>query len=158
MMQLFRQTNTHTTSWSIGCTSFFVGHKVGFWNLPVAIKCQIGNLDATYLALLDTGAEWSVIGREPAIILEDQLGPPTETFLISTRLGKIFGALHRIDIRLLAEQTCGYDLTIESTVFVSEEWEGPIVLGYRGFLERIRFALDPGIVDGEQMFYFGLVE
>lgn len=36
------------------------------------------------------------------------------------------------------------------------EWSGPIVLGYRGFLERIRFALDPGVVPGEQMFYFGL--
>jgi hypothetical protein len=45
-----------------------------------------------------------------------------------------------------------------SSVFVAKEWEGPIVLGYRGFLERIRFALDPGVVPGEQMFYFGLAE
>jgi hypothetical protein len=50
----------------------------------------------------------------------------------------------------------GYDLTVESSVFFSKEWEGPIIPGYRGFLERIRFALDPGVVPGEQVFYFGL--
>jgi len=49
-------------------------------------------------------------------------------------------------------------ITVESSVFVSKELEGPIILGYRGFLERIRFALDPGAVPGEQVFYFGLVE
>ncbi len=35
--------------------------------------------------------------------------------------------------------------------------EGPIVLGYNGFLERIRFAFDPGIFPGEQIFYFGKI-
>ncbi|NIM13411.1 MAG: hypothetical protein GTO45_14950 [Candidatus Aminicenantes bacterium] len=68
------------------------------------------------------------------------------------------GSLHRINISLLADQKSGYDLTVESSVFISEEWDGPIVLGYRGFLERIRFALDPGVISGEQMFYFGLAE
>jgi hypothetical protein len=48
--------------------------------------------------------------------------------------------------------------TSQVSVFVSKEWEGPIIPGYRGFLERIRFALDPGVVPGEQVFYFGLVE
>ncbi|MCP4104714.1 MAG: hypothetical protein GY749_04125 [Desulfobacteraceae bacterium] len=64
------------------------------------------------------------------------------------------GALHRMNISLPAYS--GDDLTVESTVFISEEWEGPIVLGFKGFLERIRFALDPGIAAGEQFFYFGL--
>lgn len=86
MEQLFRQTNAHVIKWSSGCASFLVGYKMGFWHLPVAVKCQIGSLEATHLALLDTGAEWSVLGREPASILEDQLGLPTESFFISTRL------------------------------------------------------------------------
>ncbi|MCP4627568.1 MAG: hypothetical protein GY850_29240 [bacterium] len=68
------------------------------------------------------------------------------------------GSLHHVNITLLAEKNSGDDLTIESTAFVSEEWEGPTVLGYRGFLERIRFALDPGLIPGEQIFYFGLAE
>jgi len=122
----------------------------------VAVQCRIGNLEQTYLALLDTGAEWSVIGGETMQILEEEFLTPDEPFRMSTRLGTIDGALYRIPIRLLAEKGRGNDLTVESTVFVSDEWKGPVVFGYRGFLERIRFALDPGITHGEQMFYFGL--
>ncbi|MDM8541408.1 hypothetical protein QUF90_09990 [Desulfococcaceae bacterium HSG9] len=110
------------------------------------------------IALLDTGAEWSVIGGETAILLEEQLGSPIESSRMSTRLGLIDGFLHHVNITLLAGQNSGDNLTVESTVFVSEEWEGPLVLGYRGFLEKIRFALDPGVVPGEQIFYFGLAE
>ena len=94
------------------------------------------------------------------IIVNNSTFAPTVPFFtnISTRLGRIPGSLYRINITLIAEENRDYDLTVESSVFVSKEWRGPIVLGYRGFLERIRFALDPGVVPGEQMFYFGLVE
>jgi hypothetical protein len=158
MEQLLKQTNEHNILWSSGCSLYFVSSKVGQWRLPIAVKCRVGNLEETDLALLDTGAEWSVIGGETAKILEDELASPTESFTMSTRIGRIFGSLYRTNISLLAEENRGYDLTVESSVFVSKEWEGPIVLGYRGFLERIRFALDPGVVPGEQMFYFGLAE
>jgi hypothetical protein len=159
MGQLFQQTDENRMCvWSSGYASFLVGHKFDFWHLPVAVRCQIGDFPSTFFALLDTGAEWSVLGGELAILLVDQLGLPTESFSMSTRLGRISGALHRIPIRLLAELNCGYDLTIESSIFVSQEWTGPLVLGYRGFLERLRFALDPGIVHGEQRLYFGVVE
>ncbi len=158
MGQLLKRTNEGNISWSSGCSSFLVSSKVGHWRLPIAVKCRIGNLEETELALLDTGAEWSVIGGETAKVLEDELDLSTESFTMSTRLGRISGSLYRINIRVLAEENLGYDLTVESSVFVSKEWEGPTVLGYRGFLERIRFALDPGVIPGEQMFYFGLAE
>jgi hypothetical protein len=154
MEQLFKQRRL----WSTGCASFYIRHKVGRWYLPVAVKCQIGTLDISDFVLLDTGAEWSVIGGELAILLENELSPPIESFSMSTRFGRIFGSLHHISICLTAKQGCGNDLTVESSVFVSEEWEGPTVLGYRGFLEKIRFAFDPGIVPGEQIFYFGMAE
>jgi hypothetical protein len=158
MGQLLKQINGNHILWSRGCASFFMSYQIGFWNLPVAVKCRVGSLEATDLALLDTGAEWSVIGGEVAEILKDEIGLPTESFSISTRLGKISGSLHRIPISLLAEQNSGDDLTVESSVFVSDEWNRPIILGYRGFLERIRFALDPGVVPDEQTFYFGIAE
>jgi hypothetical protein len=158
MGQLFKQTNEHNILWSSGCSLYLFSSKVGQWRLPIAVKCRVGSLEETDLALLDTGADWSVIGGETARILEDELDLPTQSFNMSTRLGKVSGSLHRINITLIAEENRGYDLTVESSVFVSKEWEGPIVLGYRGFLERIRFALDPGIVPGEQIFYFGLAE
>jgi hypothetical protein len=157
MGQLLKETNRHNMLWSSGCSVFLVSTRVGQWRLPIGVKCRIGNLEVTDLALLDTGAEWSVIGGDTANILEDELGVPTESFTMSTRLGRISGSLYRINISLLAEDH-GYDLIVESSVFVSEKWDGPIVLGYRGFLERIRFALDPGVIPGEQRFYFGLAE
>jgi hypothetical protein len=156
MGQLFKQTNGHNILWSSGCSLFFVSRVQGSSRLHVAVECRIGSGKEPYLALLDTGAEWSVIGGETAKILEDELDTPIEKLTMSTRLGRINGSLHRINIILLAEQNSGYDLTIDSSVFVSKDWLGPIVLGYRGFLERIRFAIDPGVAPGEQMFYFGL--
>jgi hypothetical protein len=158
MRQLLQKTNRHSILWSSGSSLYLVNSKVGYWRLPIAVKCRVGNLEETDLALLDTGAEWSVIGGETAKILEDELDLPTESFTMSTRLGRISGSLYRINISLLANKNEGYNLTVESSIFVSKEWNGPIVLGYRGFLERIRFALDPGVVPGEQRFYFGLAE
>ncbi|MDM8550012.1 hypothetical protein QUF72_08050 [Desulfobacterales bacterium HSG2] len=77
---------------------------------------------------------------------------------MSTRLGTIFGELHRVSITLLTDPGQGDELTVESTTFVSEEWEGPVLLGYRGFLERMRFTLDLGVTPGDRIFYFGLAE
>jgi len=121
----------------------------------VAVECRIGNLEQTYLALLDTGAEWSVIGGDTMQLPEEEFLTQGQPFPMSTRLGKIDGSLYRIPI-CLAEHGRGKDLTVDSTVFVSDEWKRPVVLGYRGFLERIRFAFDPGVQPGEQMFYFGI--
>jgi hypothetical protein len=68
------------------------------------------------------------------------------------------GHLHRMPISLLAEQGQGTDLQVDSTVMVTPEWTGPTVLGFRGFLERLRFALDPGMQQGSEIIYFGPVE
>jgi len=154
MNQLFREINHEKILWSSGCSSFFMSHKAGFSRLPVAVKCRIGNSESTELALLDTGAEWSVIGGKVLEFTDNQFDLSDESFYMSTRLGRISGSLYRINISLLAET--GYDIAVESTVFISQEWDGPIVLGYRGFLERIRFAFDPGNVPEEQIFYFGI--
>jgi hypothetical protein len=40
---------------------------------------------------------------------------------------------------------------VEATFFVSPEWPGKTFLGYKGFLDRLRIALDPPVND----FYFG---
>jgi hypothetical protein len=85
------------------------------------------------------------------------LKPQSPGFLVFEEVKRLnmvdFLSRHRVGIRQFI-----YDLTVESSVFVSKEWEGPIIPGYRGFLEKTGFALDPGVVPGEQVFYFGLVE
>ena len=67
---------------------------------------------------------------------------------VHSRFGIIEGRVERIPLRLPAAD--GDSLTVEATWFISPQWPGPNVLGWRGCLERFRFALDPG----EDRFYF----
>ncbi|WP_017717414.1 hypothetical protein [Kamptonema formosum] len=66
---------------------------------------------------------------------------------------RLSGFVVRLNIRLKAEE--GEDLDVDSTVFVPDSevlWGNfPSFIGLTGFLERIRFALDPNT----DTFYFG---
>ena len=77
-----------------------------------------------------------------------------ESIRISSRLGLLDGTLHRTDIHLVCDR--GQGLTVDGTVLVVPDWPGPPVLGYRGLLEHMRFALDPGGAPNEPWFYFGM--
>jgi hypothetical protein len=70
---------------------------------------------------------------------------------LSTRIGIVRGQLHRLDLVLAPD--VGEGLAVAATVFASADWSGPSILGYQGFLERIRFAVDPGL----RWFHFGPV-
>lgn len=73
---------------------------------------------------------------------------------MDTRFGKVLCFLHRVNVTLVADE--GKDLLVPSSVLLSPDWGGPPVLGYRGFLERIRFGLDPGdYACQDQWFFFG---
>lgn len=106
-------------------------------------------------AFLDTGAPFVVCKPEIAEVLgfDPASGEPLEKFNI--RDSRLDGHLHRMNITLLAEQ--GAPLSVEATVFVPDlmphqDWGNfPAVLGMGGFLERIRFAVDPS----QDQFYFG---
>jgi hypothetical protein len=56
-------------------------------------------------------------------------------------------------IALVADD--GSDYIVDATVLVIRGWPGPPVLGFRGFLERVRVALDPGCGSDDAWFYFG---
>ena len=105
-------------------------------------------------ALFDTAAEWSLIGGDIAEALEEEAEYDGWEMSMDTRFGKVHCRLHRLDVTLVADE--GEDLRVASSVLLSSDWEGPPVLGYRGFLERIRFGLDPGDYDRhDQWFFFG---
>ena len=67
------------------------------------------------------------------------------------------GSLSRLNVSLLAEPDHGKDLSVDATVAVIPNWPGPVVLGYQGFLERLRFAIDPGNIPGNELILFGPV-
>ena len=99
--------------------------------------------------MIDTAAPWCVLESSLADRIADQEIPLVHGQLLSSRLGVFTGDLCRSSITLLADE--GDSLTVEATVFVCADWPGPSVIGYNGFLERVRFAVDPTT----NLFYFG---
>jgi hypothetical protein len=103
------------------------------------------------VALLDTGAEWSVLDGGIAASLRSELEDLEVDIDLCTRLGLVHGRLHRLTVELLADAAGGESLMVDATILVVPGWIGPVVLGMSGMLERVRLALDP---EGPT-FYFG---
>jgi hypothetical protein len=117
----------------------------------VGVRCRLVDLGLETQALLDTGAEWSVVGGDMADALSLTGGAP---MTMSTRFGKISGELHKIRFELLAEK--GDSLEVQATAFVAAGFPRDLVIGFRGFLESLRFALSPAVASGERnWFLFG---
>ena len=104
----------------------------------------------TPLALLDTGAEWSVLDREIA----ECVGLTSADGLairLKHKNGESHGKLVKANVRLLAAE--GQDLVVEATVFVPDENHdvGGTFLGYTALLEQVRLGFDPQ----NNQIYFG---
>jgi hypothetical protein len=105
--------------------------------------------------VVDTGAPYVICapdiarraGIDPASALKK------DRMLI--RQMQLDGFVYRLNVKLVARD--GDDLNVDATVFVPEveEFWGdfPSFIGLAGFLERIRFAIDPNT----DTFYFGQV-
>lgn len=139
--------------WSTGCADLEINYQVGNCKLHTAVACKFGSLRTTELALLDTGAEYSIIGSDIINAVSSDLGPIDLPMTMSTRVGRMEGALRRLAITLVANTDCGVDLTVQATVFATQDWAHPPVLGFRGFLEWIHLALEPG--QDNPYLYFG---
>jgi hypothetical protein len=116
--------------------------------LLVAVACRVEDLEIPIRALLDTASEWCVLPADVAEVVGLSDDPELPQVRLHTRLGTVPGRLGRVGIQLQAED--GEALLFQATCFVSHEWPGPMVLGWKGCLERIRFALAPD----EDAFYF----
>ncbi len=113
----------------------------------IYVKITPENLGVVLLALLDTGAPWSLLDAEVAESL-NLLNGDGEPKTIKTWRGDVRGRLERINLRLHADE--GDSLDFEATVFVAPDWRGTF-LGYGGLLQHIRFGLDAT----NNFFYFG---
>ena len=117
----------------------------------IILEVQIEGV--TTQAVVDTGAPYVICA--PTIAeragVDSTLALARQTMLV--RGMRLEGFVVRLNMTLKAE--IGEDLTVDATVFVPEvpEYWGdfPSFIGLTGFLERIRFAVDPN----EDMFYFG---
>lgn len=136
---------------SVGRASFFDTLGGPDTIAKIYIRLFPHDVEVPILAQVDTGAAWSILERDIAdgLGLFDESGPPVS---LSTRRGTVNGRLVRVPMTILADE--GDSLRVEATLFVSQDWEQGNFIGYCGFLERIRFAVDPQTND----FYFGPLE
>ncbi|HEY1307930.1 MAG TPA: aspartyl protease family protein [Vicinamibacterales bacterium] len=108
----------------------------------IYVKVAVPGIAETFLALLDTGAEWSILDREIAeeIGLTSVDGQPIS---LRHKEGTTDGKLVRTTMTMIADE--GAALDVDATVFVPDNaWPtGKNFIGYSGFLENIRIALDP---------------
>jgi hypothetical protein len=96
-------------------------------------------------ALLDTGADWTVLPWELANELDLPYGAGYgEPFVYDTRIGKIEGELLRCTVTIPSDDDRSA-VTLDSTAFVSPYWNSIAIIGYHGFLESLRFGVDPGL-------------
>jgi len=114
----------------------------------ILVKIEFPTLRGRWLAQLDTGSAYSMLDIEVARALR-MLDGDGEPVRIHTRLGLILGRLERVPLILVAEE--GISLEVDTTFLVSPDWPGKTFLGYTGFLDKLRIALDPLVND----FYFG---
>lgn len=131
-----------------GRSRYLRRHESGPHLLIVAVACYLGERQVREIALLDTAAEWCVL--TPGLAKDLGVDAPGAGWVrLSTRFGNFDGWLERIPLTLTTDS--GVPTTVEATWFVCEDWPGPLVIGWTGGLERLRFALDPA----EDTFYFG---
>ena len=116
----------------------------------IYVRIAVDGMAEPFLALLDTGAEYSILAREIAqeVGLDAAEGPMMN---MSYRGGVAPGKLVRTAVFMLADD--GEDLRVEATVFIPDDpWPpGLNFIGYTGFLERVRLGLDPQ----QNTIYFG---
>lgn len=143
MTYLYEKENHHWVNWNAGSNVIYPFHEYAPGEtLIVGVECTFPQLEKAEveIALLDTGAQYSVVGKEMYAVISQILQPAGESIKMSTRRGSIKGSLERIEIRLMADS--GENLNLETIFFMSEEWTGPTVLGF-STLSQMRMALDP---------------
>jgi len=143
MAYLYEKENHHWVTWNGGSNVFYPFREYAPGEiLIIGIECTFPQLTGTEveIALLDTGAQYSVIGKEVYAAQSQILQPTGEIVKMSTRRGLIKGALERLELSLVAN--IGESLNLETVFFLSEEWTGPTVIGF-STLAQMRMALDP---------------
>jgi hypothetical protein len=115
--------------------------------LGLAAACQVEGSERVFRALLDCACPWCILPPAVAVLLGYDTEAAGDTRLHS-RFGLTVGELIRLPIIFVAGE--GEPLRVDATWFVSADWPGPMVIGWKGCLERMRFAFDPGAND----FYF----
>src|SRR5436309_393037 len=100
-----------------GRAAYQPDREIGNERLLVCVACRVENLPFLTDALLDTGAQWSVVPPEIARQLGHDLVTYEMPAVMMTRFGQIRGGLERYRITFRPDQ--GRPVAVEATCFVS---------------------------------------
>lgn len=123
--------------------------------LLVAVECRIEDSPDPIVALVDAAATWCMLPWDLAKQLGHASRPTADlaACTMDSRLGRIRGYLWPFRTAFVPVE--GESLEVAAIWFISEQWPGPAVIGWKGCLERIRFGVDPGTMPDSASFYFG---
>lgn len=125
----------------------------------IIVPVRFNNDSQEVLAVVDTGAPWCILSPSDAVAAAiDYQNEGEWGHSLIIRGSNISGWLC-MDIPVHIDAERGTGISVPSTIFIPELelgqiWNLPNFLGLSGFLERIRFAVDPGT----NLFYFGALE
>lgn len=153
MTLLYKEDSGNFVEWSSGSTALLTEREANGRKLIISVKCSFGNSADNYYALFDTGAEWAVVSQSIVNANPENFISLETSVMLSSRFGQQEGTLHECSVSILVDS--GEDIIFDATVLVIPEWEGPVVLGFKTLLNKIRWACDPTI-DQEGRLYFGL--
>ena len=95
---MFLQLNSQP--WSIGWCIFQDANPEDSNQTPkIVLRCQLTSLSFDFLAMIDTGAPWSILKPEIADLLNFPIDQ-NEEITLNTRLGRFKGTLQKIGIKL----------------------------------------------------------
>ena len=136
---------------AVGAASYYDSAEPGVaaHEPRIYIRIELAGTGIELLAMVDTAAPWCILEPHLAAAVADHLEELPREAAISTRLGRFSGKLYLGTTTILAEKGEGF--AVATTFFLSPEWPAGNFVGYQGFLDRFRFAVDPG----ENRFYFG---
>lgn len=115
----------------------------------IYVRVRSGRTSPFY-AMLDTGAAWSIFHPELAAKLGLDEADGIEAPRMLTLAGAQRGRLVKCPLTICADN--GPDLELAATVYYSESWQGPNIIGYQGLLQAMRFAIDPAQNAGRWFF------
>ncbi|HEX7181491.1 MAG TPA: hypothetical protein VF756_06580 [Thermoanaerobaculia bacterium] len=107
----------------------------------IYVQVLPGDLPFPVEAMVDTAAPWCIFSPLIGERLRPHLDILREPVFLHTRLGRFRGALYRGSVKIPADE--GIPLEVDAVMFLCEDWPGGNFVGYQGFLQNIRFAVDP---------------
>lgn len=140
--------------WNTGANLFSLGVCARPNRQKVSINCRIGEAIFDEMFMIDTGAQWSVLNEQTVKIIDifDENREKSTTY--NTWDGPIKGYLERYSLTFISRPEWGNDLEVEGTFLVTDEWDGPNIIGYGGMLQHMRIALQPDHRGDNNLFFF----